>query len=114
MFTGIVQGIAHLERITDRPGLRTLRIAFLSSAALDLLETISVAMVAVAVGLRMAHGDVSLLTGLMAILIAPEDDREIQLGKQQLIDPMPADWDRHGLRAGLTTAETILSASELL
>jgi polysaccharide pyruvyl transferase WcaK-like protein len=27
----------------------------------------------------------------LPILIAPEDDREIQLGKEQLIDPMPAD-----------------------
>ena len=55
-----------------RATMRTLRIAFLSSAALDLLATISVAMVAVAVGIRLAHGDVSLLIGLMAILIAPE------------------------------------------
>ena len=55
-----------------RATMRTLRIAFLSSAALDLLGTISVAIVAVFVGIRMAHGDESLLTGLTAILIAPE------------------------------------------
>lgn len=67
--------VEQIHRVGERhrsATMRTLRIAFLSSAALDLLATISVAMVAVAVGLRMAHGDVSLLTGLMAILIAPE------------------------------------------
>lgn len=52
--------------------MRTLRIAFLSSAALDLLGTIAVAIVAVFVGIRMANGNESLLTGLTAILIAPE------------------------------------------
>lgn len=67
--------VGQVRRVGDRhrrATLRTLRIAFLSSAALDLLATISVAMVAVAVGIRMANGNVSLLTGLMAILIAPE------------------------------------------
>lgn len=56
----------------QRATMRTLRIAFLSSAALDLLGTIAVAIVAVFVGIRMAQGNESLLTGLTAILIAPE------------------------------------------
>ena len=67
--------VEQVRKVGDRhrsATMRTLRIAFLSSAALDLLATISVAMVAVAVGLRLANGHVSLLTGLMAILIAPE------------------------------------------
>ena len=55
-----------------RVTVRTLRIAFLSSAALELLATIAVAIVAVAVGLRLVHGDVGLWVGLVAILLAPE------------------------------------------
>ena len=55
-----------------RATMRTLRIAFLSSAALDLLGTIAVALVAVFVGIRLAAGHETLLTGLTAILIAPE------------------------------------------
>jgi ATP-binding cassette, subfamily C, bacterial CydCD len=55
-----------------RASVSTLRTAFLSSAALELLATISVAMVAVAVGLRLAYGTIDLQTGLAAILIAPE------------------------------------------
>ena len=36
--------------------MRTLRLAFTSSAALELLASISVAIVAVTVGLRLTHG----------------------------------------------------------
>ncbi|MGC1206966.1 MAG: ATP-binding cassette domain-containing protein, partial [Ornithinimicrobium sp.] len=43
-----------------------------STAALELLATISVAMVAVGVGLRLAYGTIDLQVGLMAILLAPE------------------------------------------
>ncbi|WP_298748506.1 thiol reductant ABC exporter subunit CydD [uncultured Serinicoccus sp.] len=55
-----------------RASVATLRTAFLSTAALELLATISVAMVAVAVGLRLAHGGMDLVVGLTAILLAPE------------------------------------------
>lgn len=50
----------------------TLRIAFLSSLVLELLATLSVALVAVGVGLRLVHGDLDLRTGLLVIILAPE------------------------------------------
>ena len=50
----------------------TLRLAFTSSAALELLASISVAIVAVTVGLRLTHGSMTLQAGLLAILLAPE------------------------------------------
>jgi thiol reductant ABC exporter CydD subunit len=55
-----------------RATMATLRIAFLSSAALELLATISVAIVAVTVGLRLSHGSMDLGPALLAILLAPE------------------------------------------
>ena len=55
-----------------RATMQTLRLAFLSSAALELLATISVALVAVTVGLRLAGGDMPLGPALTAILLAPE------------------------------------------
>lgn len=67
--------IAQVRRTGDahrRATVATLRLAFTSSAALELLATISVAMVAVAVGLRLAAGSMPLQTGLLAILLAPE------------------------------------------
>lgn len=51
---------------------QALRTAFLSTTALELLATISVALVAVMIGLRLAGGSVALQVGLTAILLAPE------------------------------------------
>ncbi|MGC4107365.1 MAG: thiol reductant ABC exporter subunit CydD [Thermomicrobiales bacterium] len=52
--------------------METLRVAFLSSLALELIATISVAVVAVFIGVRLVHGDMSLEIGLLALLLAPE------------------------------------------
>jgi len=55
-----------------RATLRTLRIAFVSSFALELLSTISVALVAVTIGMSLVHGDLDLYTGLVVLILAPE------------------------------------------
>lgn len=66
---GTIETVSHRHR---RATMRTLRLAFLSAAALELLATISVAIVAVLVGLRLTTGSMDLLVGLTAILLAPE------------------------------------------
>ncbi len=66
---GVIGEVSERHR---RATMRTLRTAFLSSAALELLASLSVAIVAVVVGLRLTHGDLDLRTGLLAILLAPE------------------------------------------
>ncbi|MFH9069214.1 thiol reductant ABC exporter subunit CydD [Streptomyces alboflavus] len=55
-----------------RATMRTLRIAFLSSFALELLATISVALVAVTIGMRLVHGNMELYDGLVILILAPE------------------------------------------
>ncbi|MEU9794831.1 thiol reductant ABC exporter subunit CydD [Streptomyces sparsogenes] len=55
-----------------RATLRTLRLAFLSSFALELLSTVSVALVAVGIGMRLVHGELDLYTGLVVLVLAPE------------------------------------------
>jgi thiol reductant ABC exporter CydD subunit len=78
--TLVTYGRAHrqvdtVRAVSDRhrrATMKTLRIAFLSSAALELLATISVAIVAVTVGLRLSHGSMALGAGLVAILLSPE------------------------------------------
>jgi len=55
-----------------RTTMRTLRIAFLSSLALELIAMLSVAMVAVGIGLRLADGTLGLRTGLLVLICAPE------------------------------------------
>jgi ATP-binding cassette subfamily C protein CydCD len=52
--------------------VKTLRIAFASAAALELVATLSVAVVAVVVGVRLASGGLSLETALVVLLLAPE------------------------------------------
>ena len=67
-----VDVIAEVSHTHRRATMRTLRLAFMSSAALELLASISVAIVAVSVGLRLTHGSMTLQAGLLAILLAPE------------------------------------------
>ncbi len=55
-----------------RKTMRTLRTAFLSSLVLELLASLSVAIVAVSVGFRLVHGDLTLRTSLLVLLLAPE------------------------------------------
>ncbi len=50
----------------------TLRVAFLSSLVLELVATMSVALVAVEVGLSLVYGHLGLRTGLLALILAPE------------------------------------------
>ncbi|MGY0502999.1 thiol reductant ABC exporter subunit CydD [Nocardia sp. FBN12] len=52
--------------------MRALRIAFLSSMVLESLATLSVALIAVAIGLRLVYGDMALYSGLVALILAPE------------------------------------------
>jgi ATP-binding cassette subfamily C protein CydD len=66
---------ATIRRISDqqrRLTMRTLRIAFLSSLVLELLATLSVALVAVGIGLRLVSGNLDLATALLVLILAPE------------------------------------------
>ncbi len=55
-----------------RATMATLRLAFLSSFALELIATMSVALVATEIGLRLAYGHLDLRAGLFALILAPE------------------------------------------
>jgi ATP-binding cassette subfamily C protein CydCD len=66
---------AAIREITERyreTAISTLRITFLSSLILELVATISVALVAVAIGLRLMNGQLDLRTGLFVLVLAPE------------------------------------------
>ncbi|MBO3083930.1 thiol reductant ABC exporter subunit CydD [Cellulomonas fengjieae] len=55
-----------------RATMGTLRVAFLSGMVLELLTTLSVALVAVGIGLRLVEGDLDLVTGIAVLVLAPE------------------------------------------
>ncbi|MEU3994558.1 thiol reductant ABC exporter subunit CydD [Streptomyces fungicidicus] len=94
-----------IRRITAdyrRATMRTLRIAFISSFALELLATLSVALVAVTVGMRLVYGDMDLYTGLVILILAPEAYLPLrQVGAQY-----------HAAAEGLGAAEEIFSVLE--
>jgi ATP-binding cassette, subfamily C, bacterial CydD len=87
-FADVVAGLATLKafgrarqqaqvirRISGRhrqESLATLRIAFLSSLVLELLATLSLALVAVGIGLRLVDGQVDLHTAVLVLVLAPE------------------------------------------
>jgi ATP-binding cassette subfamily C protein CydD len=52
--------------------MRVLRVSFLSGFALELLASISVAIVAVSIGFRLLNGSLVLAVGLFVLLLAPE------------------------------------------
>ncbi|MGW8565981.1 thiol reductant ABC exporter subunit CydD [Isoptericola sp. NPDC055881] len=55
-----------------RATMGTLRIAFLSGMVLELLTTLSVAIVAVGVGLRLVEGMIALVPAIAVLVLAPE------------------------------------------
>jgi ATP-binding cassette, subfamily C, bacterial CydCD len=67
--------LGRLEKVTDdyrRESMATLRVAFLSAFALELAATLSVALVAVGVALRLVDGAMDLHAGLFVLILAPE------------------------------------------
>ncbi|MFF4752310.1 thiol reductant ABC exporter subunit CydD [Streptomyces sp. NPDC001270] len=94
-----------IRRITGeyrQATMRTLRIAFISSFALELLATLSVALVAVTIGMRLVQGDMDLYIGLVILVLAPEAYLPLrQVGAQF-----------HAAAEGLAAAEEIFAVLE--
>ncbi|MGW3342319.1 thiol reductant ABC exporter subunit CydD [Nonomuraea rubra] len=65
----VIQQIADAHRSAT---MRTLRVAFLSSLVLELCASLSLALVAVPIGLRLLGGSLDLTTALLVLLLAPE------------------------------------------
>jgi ATP-binding cassette subfamily C protein CydCD len=67
--------VATIRSVGDqyrRSTMSVLRISFLSSLVLELLASLSVAIIAVAIGLRLVEGTMELSTGLAVLILAPE------------------------------------------
>ena len=79
-----------------------LRVSFLSSLALELLATLSVALVAVSVGLRLAEGQITYSVALFVLLLAPEAYLPLRLVGQHF----------HAAAEGLGAAERLFAIVE--
>ena len=64
-----------IERISEdyrHATMKVLRLAFLSSLALEFFATVSIAVVAVLIGFRLLFGEMTFLHGFFVLLLAPE------------------------------------------
>ena len=64
-----------LQRVSDdyqRTTMNTLKAAFMSGLALELLASLSVAIIAVVIGVRLVNGSMELYVGLMVLTLAAE------------------------------------------
>ena len=66
------RGVEITEDANRRETMRTLYVSFLSALALELLATLSVAVVAVTIGTRVLYGMVGFETALFVLILAPE------------------------------------------
>ncbi|GAB3969255.1 thiol reductant ABC exporter subunit CydD [Plantactinospora veratri] len=91
-----------VRRMADRhrrATMKTLRIAFLSALVLELVATLSVALVAVPIGLRLLGGGLALQTALLVLLLAPEAFLPLRAAGSQF----------HASQEGLTALDEALT-----
>ena len=117
-FLEVVQGLSTLmifgrqhrqadriAAVTDeyrRRTLRVLRLSFLSGFALELAASLSVALVAVSIGIRLIEGDIALALGLFVLVLVPEAYLPLrQVGAQF-----------HAASEGIAAAEDVLALLE--
>jgi ATP-binding cassette subfamily C protein CydD len=94
-----------VRTVTDeyrRVTMGTLRLAFLSTLVLELLATLSVALVAVGIGLRLAGGALDLRTALLVLILAPEAYLPLRLVGTHF----------HAAAEGLAAAEEVFAVLE--
>ncbi len=100
---GQAVAIAEVSERYRRRTMRVLRISFLSSFTLELLATLSVAIVAVEIGLRLVGGGLDLRTALFVLVLAPEAYLPLrQVGVHY-----------HASQAGLAAAEELFGILEV-
>ena len=113
-FLDLIQGLTQLRllnasrreantvaQIADdyrRATMSVLKVAFLSSLALEFLATISIALAAVTIGFRLYYGELDFGTGFLILLLAPEFYLPLRnMGTQY-----------HARMAGVSAAESML------
>ncbi len=97
--------VERIATITDeyrRRTMRVLRLSFLSGFALELAASLSVALVAVSIGIRLIDGEIALAFGLFVLVLVPEAYLPIrQVGAQF-----------HAASEGIAAADDVLALLE--
>lgn len=68
----LTETVACLSENFSQAALRVLQITFISAFALELITTLSIAIVAVSIGLRLLYGQLTFFTAFFALLVLPE------------------------------------------
>lgn len=105
------RNIGEVSKRYRKATMSTLKVAFLSSFALDFFSMLSIATVAVFLGLRLIEGELLLLPALTALMLAPEyflpvrevgNDYHATLNGKEANDAMQVILEEKGFRAQKT------------
>ena len=97
-----VERIASVTEQYRRRTMKVLRLSFLSGFALELAASLSVAVVAVSVGVRLIDGDIAFALGLFVLVLVPEAYLPLrQVGAQY-----------HAAAEGIAAADDVLGVLE--
>lgn len=116
--------LRHIGNRYRQTTMGVLRVSFLSAMVLELLATLSVAIVAVSIGLRLVNGSIDLYTGLLVLILAPEAYLPLRMvgaqfhasadglaASEQLLDilsiPLPDDPDAVAIPERMSGAEVV-------
>lgn len=118
-----IDRIAAVTEEYRRRTMRVLRLSFLSGFALELAASLSVALVAVSIGIRLIDGEIALALGLFVLVLVPEAYLPLrQVGAQfhaasegiaagqdalDLLDTAPASAPAAEADSGATRAESV-------
>ncbi|MGD0321432.1 MAG: thiol reductant ABC exporter subunit CydD [Acidimicrobiales bacterium] len=94
--------------------IATLRVAFVSALVLDTLASVSVALVAVPLGLRLLHGSIGLAPALTVLVIAPEVFLPLRRASAEFhesAEGLAAASDAYSIIDSVTTATTSTTAT---
>lgn len=94
--------VGELGQAHRRSTMRALRVAFLSGAILEFLATLSVALVAVSIGLRLVFGEMGLYGAVLALILAPEVYLPLRTAGAQF----------HNSEAGVASAREVFAIIE--
>ena len=103
-------GLRKTEDAHRTETMATLRISFLSALVLELLATLSVAVVAVTVGFRVVYFEIDLATALFVLILAPEaylPVRQVGVHYHDAADGMAAAQQAFEVIEGGETAEIL-------
>ena len=93
--------VAQMSDIFHAAALRVLRLSFVSAFALELITTLSIAIIAVGVGLRLLAGELDFHVAFFILLIAPEFYQPLRAAGAAFHSGMTAATAEENLKAAL-------------